>query len=199
MIFDFDGTLADTFPAFQNAFQQAILHFGLRPVDAGELHVLRGKSARELIAHLGIPVWKVPCVGNFVRGLMTAHPVRLFAGMDEVLHRLARTGVTLAVVSSNSEANVRAGLGPELAVLFAAFECGAGLFGKAARFRKVVKRTGCARHEVLAVGDELRDAEAAHATGLAFGAVGWGYTELEALQRTAPAAVFRKPEDLLRL
>lgn len=199
LIFDFDGTLADSFPAFQIAFREAIPRFGLRPVSDEELPTLRGKSAREVIRYLGLPMWKVPRVGKFVRERMAAEAVTLFAGMESTLRALAQSGAQLAVVSSNSEANVRAVLGPELAGLFASFDCGASLFGKASKFRRMAKRGGCAAREVLAIGDELRDAEAAHEAGIDFGAVAWGYTELAGLQRGEPARVFHETADLLAL
>src|SRR6187401_2679699 len=98
LIFDFDGTLADTFPAFQLAFQEAIPRFGLREVGAVELSRLRGMGVREVIRYLGLPMWKVPRVGKFVRVVMASHPVLLFAGMYGVLRRLAGAGIALAVV-----------------------------------------------------------------------------------------------------
>lgn len=199
LIFDFDGTLADSFPAFEQAFGEAISRFGLRAVDVADIPRLRAMDAREIIRDLGLPLWKVPRVGKFVRERMAARPLCLFAGMERILRELARLGMKLTVVSSNSETNVRAALGPELSALFTTFDCGASLFGKAAKFRAVLRRTGIACEEALAVGDELRDAEAATAAGLAFGAVAWGYTDLAALQRSTPAEVFCEPADLLRL
>ncbi len=153
-------------------------------------------GAREIIRFLGLPFWKVPRVGKFVRERMAAEPLQLFTGMDEVLPALATSGLTLAIVSSNSEANIRAVLGPKLTSLFATFACGASLFGKASRFRQVLKRTGISPAETLSIGDELRDAEAAKAAGIDFGAVAWGYTDVTALQRSSPATVFHTPADL---
>ena len=199
LIFDFDGTLADTFPAFQAAFREAIPRFGLRRVEPSDFARLRGMGAREVIRFLGLPMWQVPQVGQFVREVMGGRPVRLFDGMEDALRQLAAAGVKLAVVSSNSEENVRRGLGPALAGLFEAFDCGASLFGKAAKFRRVAKRTACKLGEVLAIGDELRDAEAAKSAKMAFGAVAWGFTELTSLEQGASAEVFHAPGDLLRL
>lgn len=199
LIFDFDGTLADTFPAFEVAIAEAIPKFGLRPVTAEETRQLRGMSAREVIRYLGLPMWKVPKVGRFVREVMAAHPLRLFDGTETALRQIAAAGVKLAVVSSNSEENVRRGLGRDLAALFEVFDCGASIFGKAAKFRSVAKRTGIAPGDVLAIGDELRDADAAKLAKVAFGAVAWGYSDPQALQQAAPAEVFHTRADLLRL
>jgi phosphoglycolate phosphatase len=199
LIFDFDGTLADTFPAFERAVQEAIPRFGMRAVNSEDLARLRGMSAREIIRFLRLPFWKVPRVGKFVRERMAAERLQLFKGVDEILRTLAEAGLTLAFVSSNSETNIRAVLGPELASLFTTFACGASLFGKASRFRQVLKRTGVAPAQTITIGDEIRDAEAAASAGIAFGAVAWGYTEVTALQRSDPAAVFHTPADLLSL
>ena len=196
LIFDFDGTLADSYPAFERAFREAIPRFGLRAGDELEIGKLRGMGAREIIRYFGIPWWNVPRIAKYVRSRMAEEPLRLFHGTSDALERLHRAGVRLAVVSSNSEANVRAGLGAKLTALFATFACGASLFGKATKFRQVLKRLAVSPEDALAVGDELRDAEAAASAGIDFGAVAWGYTTLEALQRGKPACIFQQPEDL---
>ena len=54
VIFDFDGTLADTLPWFRASFHDVIARFDLKPVAAEELEGLRGLSAREIMARLGV-------------------------------------------------------------------------------------------------------------------------------------------------
>lgn len=192
LIFDFDGTLADSFPHFVAHIRQVVEHFGLRRIGPEALDDLRGRSAAEVIAYLGIPAWKVPLVARYVRRLMTADAARisLFPGAHETLQRLANRGVRLAVVSSNTEANIRVIFGPESARLIDVYECGAALFGKATKFRKVLRLTKVPRSQALAIGDETRDLEAAVRAGIAFGAVSWGYTKTAALKAHSPAFVF---------
>jgi phosphoglycolate phosphatase len=90
-------------------------------------------------------------------------------------------------------------LGERLAGLFSAYSCGASIFGKGAKLRKLVARFPVERSQVLCVGDEIRDVEAARKEGVAFGAVAWGYTRLEALAAHAPEETFMAPADLLAL
>jgi phosphoglycolate phosphatase len=104
--------------------------------------------------------------------------------------------VKLGIVSSNSEENIRAILGPDQARLIGVFECGASLFRKARRFRKALQRTGIGAGETITVGDEIRDLEAAREAGIAFGAVAWGYTDAEALRALAPAFLFHQPAEI---
>jgi phosphoglycolate phosphatase len=105
-------------------------------------------------------------------------------------------GVRLALVTSDGEANARRQLGDANAALFSDFACGASLFGKAAKFRRVVRRAGADPASVIAIGDEVRDMEAARAAGLGFGAVTWGYAAPEKLRALEPDLVFERMEDI---
>jgi phosphoglycolate phosphatase len=70
------------------------------------------------------------------------------------------------------------------------------VFGKAARFRKVLRRSGISPPDALAIGDEIRDLEAARRAGIAFGAAGWGFTRAEALQARGPNVLFSSIEEI---
>jgi phosphoglycolate phosphatase len=131
-----------------------------------------------------------------MRGLAArdAGELALFPGIPALLARLRAGGVTLALVSSNREDVVRRVLGPESAGLIDRYACGAAVFGKARRFRAVVRASGLSPARVLCLGDELRDHAAATRAGLAFGAVAWGYTRADALAVARPAHLFATPE-----
>ena len=70
------------------------------------------------------------------------------------------------------------------------------LFGKAAKFRRVVRRAGVAAAQAISIGDEVRDIEAARAAGIACGAVMWGYAAPDALRAFGPVMVFRRMQDI---
>src|SRR5260370_4746385 len=84
-----------------------------------------------------------------------------------MLGELSQLGVTLAVVSSDSESNVRKALGKN-ADLISQFACGASLFGKAVKYKAVLKRTGIAVADAICIGDEVRDGEAPRQAGVDF-------------------------------
>jgi len=198
IIFDFDGTLADTFPWFTSVLNGVADRYRFRRIEPDEVEGLRGHSAQQLIAHLGVARWKLPFIARHMRRLAASdsEPVAIFPGIDAMLHRLKREGLTLAIVSSNTESNIRRALGPEMAAAFTHFACGAGLFGKATKFRLLARRAGVEHRQCLCIGDEIRDFEAASDAGMAFGAVGWGFTSAAALQALAPAFMFAEPGDI---
>jgi phosphoglycolate phosphatase len=198
VIFDFDGTLADTFPWFMRIINDVADRYAFKRIEPHEVEMLRGMGAAEIMAHLGVPRWKLALIANHMRKRKAREigETRLFAGVEAMLARLDDAGVKLAVVSSNSEANVRAILGPELAARIACFECGASVFGKAARFRAVLRRSGISPPDALCVGDEIRDLEAARRAGIAFGAAGWGFTRADALQARGPNVLFSSIDEM---
>jgi phosphoglycolate phosphatase len=117
-----------------------------------------------------------------------------FAGIPALLARLRAGGIDLALVSSNREDVVRRVLGAPSAGLIGTYACGTSVFGKARRFRAVVRGSGLSSSAVLCLGDELRDHAAATQAGLDFGAVTWGYTRAPALAAAGPAHLFSTPE-----
>jgi len=198
-IFDFDGTLADTFPWVERIMDQVADHFQLKRLEPHELETLRGPDARKLLKAYRLPFWKILEIATHVRALMSQdiHNIALFEGMDRLLRDLSERGVRLALVSSNSCENVHTVLGLELGSLFRYYECGVSFFGKTNKFRKIMRQSGVLPYEAISIGDEIRDLEAAKKANVDFGAVSWGYTRVEALMALAPCEVFTSVDDIL--
>lgn len=200
-IFDFDGTLADTFPLFIDSINGLAVRHDFRQVEHHEVDRLRSMGAREILRDLRLPVHRVPRVLLDFRTLMQQRSgeIRPFAGIAQALQSLADRQVMLALATSNSLANVEAVLGEALVERFAAVECSSGLFGKAHRLRRILQATRVERTDAIYIGDEIRDAHAARKIGIRFGAVGWGYTDFAALTRMSPDAAFNEPGELTGL
>lgn len=196
-IFDLDGTLVDSFPWFLRTINDVADRFGFRRVANEDVEGLRHASSREILARLEVPLWKLPAIARHARRLKAeaAGEIPLFAGVEAMLRTLAESGVQLALVTSDSEANAREKLG-EAAALFSHFDCAASLFGKAAKFRRVIRRAGVDPAQVIAIGDEVRDIEAARAVGIACGAVCWGYAAPAALRALGPDHTFERMDEI---
>jgi len=199
VILDFDGTLADSWPWLVGALADTARCFGLPPIAPAQAEALRGQDSHAALKALGVPTWKLPRLGSHLRHLAAAAPAPpLFPGIPEVLHRLSGAGLTLAIASSNSGAQIRRTLGPELTALIAHQAVEASLFGKAARFRRILRASGISATEAIAIGDESRDIAAARRAGIAAGAVGWGYAKPALLAAQRPDALFDSPGDIAR-
>ncbi|MCE1254455.1 MAG: HAD hydrolase-like protein [Anaerolineae bacterium] len=199
LMFDFDGTLADSFPWLTGVIHKISEKYQLSPLSVQQLEALRGADSRDIMAQLGVPFWKLPQMAAYARQLASEDidQIHLFAGMDNLLQKLSERSFTLAVVSSNAQENIKRVLGPQNTALMAYFECGAPLSGKQAHIKRLLKQSGVPAAQAMLIGDEVRDVEAAHQAGVAAGAVSWGYNRRDLLAMHHPTAIFSSPEDLL--
>lgn len=200
VIFDFDGTLADSFPWFLSVLNAVARRHGLRTLGAAEVEGLRLLGTGEILRRMRVPAWKLPAITRDMRALKAeaAGDIPLFPGVPEMLRGLDEGGARLAIASSDSEASIRRTLGPP-AALIGHFACGASLFGKATKLRQVLRAMDAPAEAAIYVGDETRDAEAAARAGMAFGAVTWGYAAPAALLALGPGRVFASPAEILAL
>ncbi|WP_237216789.1 HAD hydrolase-like protein [Falsiroseomonas oryziterrae] len=195
LLFDFDGTLADSWPWFLGTLDGTADRFGLRRITKDQAEALRGQDSHAVMRALGVPMWKVPRIAAHLKEQAATAPAPpLFPGVPAMLRRLAARGIVLAIASSNTERQIRRTLGPELSALIRHVAAEATLFGKATRFRRILRDTGVPAAEAMAVGDEVRDIEAAQDAGVAAGAVAWGYAWPSILASRRPHALFDAPE-----
>jgi phosphoglycolate phosphatase len=199
IIFDCDGTLADTLPGMQHIYNEVAGGMGLPLVEDAQLDTLRTLHGDALLRALQVPLWKLPVLVAKMRRAMGAcrRQWLLFDGIPTALNALFRKGFHLAIVSSNSRQNVIGVLGAELASLIRDFDCSASIFGKASRLKRLLRRTGISASHTIYVGDEVRDSEAAKECGITFAAVTWGYHGEELLRAQDPSVLLRTPSDMI--
>jgi phosphoglycolate phosphatase len=197
--FDFDGTLADSADWFIEVLNHLAGEFHFKALSAQDREKMRGLHTREILKHLGIPMWKLPRIAARMRRLAARDrdQIRLFPGIPALFEELHHHGVRIAVISSNSEENVRRIFGSKMTGFTTHFNCGASLFGKTTRLKAVLRRFKLSPSEAIYVGDELRDAIAAREANWHFGGVAWGYSSPEALLAHSPEQFFTRVEEIV--
>jgi len=198
-IFDFDGTLADSTAWFAGALNEVARLNRFREISPDDRETLRGLSSKEIFAYLGIPTWKLPLIVRQLRAAAArdAGQISAFPWVPDVLATLRSRGVAIAIVSSNTKANILRVLGAEVAAMIDQFGTGASLFGKTAKIEAVIKRCGSTAVLTTSVGDEVRDVEAARPLGVNTLAVTWGYATASALEAAQPTRIVHAPAELL--
>lgn len=191
VVFDFDGVLADSAGWMLDVLPGVIETFGLAPLTRDQLQALRGAPTREVVKALRAPAWKIPFIATHMRKLSAAdaHAIPRFDGVPQLFAALKAAGATTAVVSSNGEATLRAVLAAETMAAVDVLDAGIGLYGKAARLKRLARRVGRPVSQAVYIGDETRDIDAARKAGFSSAAVSWGYATRDVLVAAGPTVV----------
>lgn len=200
IIFDFDGVIADSFDVLVEATNRLAGEFGYPHVSPTQIPHIKNLSSREMIQQFAIARWKMPFfLRRFRQELNQLTPnLRLVDGMKELLEDISQQGYRLGIVTSNARQNVEEFLHlQELDHLFEFICAGQVLLGKARILKQLVKRYRVTPKQVLYVGDETRDIEAAHRAGLRIIAVSWGLNSRDILAKHNPDVLIDRPEELL--
>jgi phosphoglycolate phosphatase len=198
-IFDFDGTLADSFPWFLSVLNDVADKYRFKRTADDEIEMLRMLNIREIIKHLQVPLWKMPLIALEMRKRMfqDIDCISTFPGVGVMLEELVTKNIVPAIVTSNSESNVRAVLGPLNANLIKYYACDTSLFGKSAKIKKLLQISGVSAAQAICIGDEVRDLNAARSLGIDFGAVAWGYANLQAFAAHTPDQTFLEMREIV--
>jgi phosphoglycolate phosphatase len=201
VIFDFDGTIADTFDAGLMILNKLAGEFGFRPLEAKDLEKARDMRTHQLVRFLGVPARKMSRIAR--RGSEELHgciqSIQPLRGMAEALHELRRLGYSLGIITSNTEINVNIFLRNHGLELFDFIRCSSKLLGKARMIRSVIRKQHVPAVDILFVGDETRDIEACQRVGIRIVAVTWGYNSRRSLVAMKPDFVFDDPQELVSL
>jgi phosphoglycolate phosphatase len=200
VLWDFDGTLADTFSCMVAAYNTVAARRGLRRIE--DAAAVRGLTPLALLRTLDIPLVRLP---SLLAGVLAAvrrdmPAVRLFPNMAEILDSFAREGCRMSVLSSNSHDNILTCL--QANSVADHFESVLGyrrLLGKGEGIRRFLRERAAAGERAVYVGDEVRDIVAARKAGVDVAAVTWGYNTSELLAQHAPDYLMERPEQLLTL
>lgn len=199
VIFDFDGTIANTLPILiEVAEQWAVTEM---PLTVELVEELRGMPAQHALKRVGIPLRKVPTLvtrgrKELISRLADAKP---FSGMLDVIKELSKT-CTLYVMSSNSDDNINHFLKSYgVYKYFKSVHGNVSVFGKTKVLKKIIKSENLDKSRSIYVGDEVRDIEAAHKIDLKVASVTWGYNNKKILSQYKPDFLIERPQDLLKV
>lgn len=197
VIFDFDGTIADSLAAVIHVFER--LTDRREPFTSAEIKAMQHKDLLQIALDLGIPKWKIPWLLYRGRRMFRHHmkDVKIHPGMAEFITSLHKQKTQMFVLSSNSRENVELYLRWHgLEQYFIGIYGGASLFGKARSLHRLLKKYDIDPSESWYVGDERRDVAGSHAVGLKIVAVTWGYNSRHALREAKPDVLVDTPEEL---
>jgi phosphoglycolate phosphatase len=196
-IFDFDGTLADSFAVVAEVFHELTGH--RHKMSEHQIEAFRGKPAHQVVRELGIRWWRLPMLVHRGRRAMRIRmeEIQIFPGMPGLIKHLHAEGHKLFILSSNSAGNIRRFLAANgLEEYFTDVQGGIGLFGKISALRRILRKHHIRPGNATYVGDEVRDILAAKRAGTHMVAVAWGYNNPDILADASPDMLVKTPAEL---
>ncbi len=201
VLFDFDGTLADTRHIVYNTYGRLADKHGFNKISREEMYEMKSMSIKERFKRSGVPVFKVPQLAREARAIYgefmdTAAP---YPGIRELLQALNKRGLLLFIVSSNSVSNINGFLAAHNLELFDRVCSSSGIFGKHRAINRVIEDLGIQMEEAVYVGDEVRDIIACKKVPVRIIAVTWGYDDVSLLHNSKPDFLVEDPAEIIHL
>jgi len=202
LIFDFDGTIADTFTPTMVILREEYLRWGDRFHRQHTINQLRSLTIQQIIHTIPGGWWKFIYLllkaKRYVKA--HAHQIKAYPGIVYTLHTLHDQGYRLHIVTSNNTANVQHFLRQYgLEEVFTSITPTRGLWRKAKTLHQVCRRLGIRPSEALYFGDEIRDIQACKKAGVPIVSVSYGYNSLAGLQKFSPDHLVKKPSQILTI
>jgi HAD superfamily hydrolase (TIGR01509 family) len=201
IIFDFDGTLADTIDILLSITNRLSVEFGFKSATKEELAQLSNLNSWQILMYSGISLFKFPLLIRKLKAELRSElpNIQLFPGIKEVLLELKNSGFQLGIITSNSRENVldsivRNGLQDTFDFIYSSTT-----FGKHKVINRWLNKQNINPEKVVYVGDEIRDIEAARKTRIKVIAVCWGFNSREALATHNPDFLMEKPQELIEV
>ncbi|NJM98090.1 MAG: HAD hydrolase-like protein [Phormidesmis sp. RL_2_1] len=200
LIFDFDGTIADTLEAIVRITNRIAPEYGYSPTTPEKLKYYQSLSTQEMLKQSEIPLFRLPFLLRRVRRELGAELKNVPIAPDLVatLKDLLAANHRLMIMSSNSQHNIQGFLDLHgIGDIFDMIQGGVGLLSKARALKRIVQKGNLDFSQVIYVGDETRDIDASHQIGILIAAVTWGFSSREALAAQKPSFLIDHPRQLL--
>jgi phosphoglycolate phosphatase len=201
LLFDFDGTIADSFHLAMEILEDLRPIHNLPLLTEAELYEMRGLSIPAILSKLGISIFMLPSLIHNTKKYMHKRLNDLIPifGMPEVLRNFKQMQIPMALLTSNSSENVLPFLDRYDCNVFDWFDFDVNLFNKSRHIRLQVHKRKLMESNCIYIGDEIRDIKAAKDNRIPIISVTWGLNPVVLLQKHKPDYLIDTPANLLKL
>lgn len=208
VLFDLDGTLADSLADLANATNAALVAVGCPPHPTAAYRFMVGDGAQTLCAR-AVPAHRQGLADD-VRLRMRAHydahcfdETRLYPGILDLVRTLAERGCQLAVLSNKPDDFTHRMIAhyfqPNPFQIVRGQRAGAPLKPDPTTALEIAQQLHIPAAEWLYLGDTNTDMQTAQAAGMAPVGVLWGFRERAELLASGAVEILATPADLLKL
>ncbi len=200
LIFDFDGTIADSLDALVRIANKYSKSYGYKRITDEKRDQMRHETSQAIMSDFGLSPWRLLFLALRVKAELRREipDIKLNSGMKKALDQLHEQGYTLGIATSNSKRTVELFLKNHNLDCFD-FVYGRTVFSKATIIKSILRKYNFDPKQVTYIGDETRDIDAARAVGIGIISVAWGMNSAEILRSHNPDHVITEPDSFQRV
>ena len=201
IIFDFDGTIADSLQAGIKITNKIADKLNFRKLDPNKIDYYKNLSPSDFLKLMKVPIYKIPALATIYHAEFNKiiGQLKPFANIDIVVKELAKH-YKLGILSSNSVENIKIFLkNNNLDSYFSFIHSQPHIFGKSANIKRILRQARLNNRQAIYIGDEVRDIQAAKKAKIPIIAVSWGLNSLQNLQKHNPDFLITEPLQILDL
>jgi phosphoglycolate phosphatase len=200
ILFDFDGTLANSFDLLIEIYNQRAGFLFAKKIDESGFDLLREYKVNEFLKYHNLHFWNIPFLIQYIRSNFEKRCLEIdfYEQIKQLIRFLStQSELKLGILSSNTQSLLDTFLKNEEVENDFYFVIGTNLMSKRKYLEDIFVNYNISKDEVIYVSDEKRDVDLCHELGIEVVAVTWGLNTFEFLVDTKPTYIARSVDELL--
>lgn len=204
VIFDFDGTIADSIETITRIYNELASQYGFKIIDREEIKKIRGMTPWKILMDLRqswISIFKITFLIRKIEYKLAQEIglLKPFPQIKETVSLLKEQGYSLGIITSDLESIVKNFLDANRMEVFDFIYSSGRIFSKDRLIKNFLNKTGIDKETAYYVGDEIRDIKTAKNAQIHSIAVTWGFASKEALAAQNPDFLIDSPVELIKI
>jgi phosphoglycolate phosphatase len=199
IVFDFDGTLANSFDLLMEIYNQRAGFLFAKKIDENSFNFLREYKVNEFLKYHNLHFWNIPFLIPYIRSNFEKRclQIKLYDQIEPMIHSISsKPEVILGVISSNTQNLLDIFFGEIGLANDFYFVIGTNLLSKRKYLEDIFVKYNINKGEVIYVSDEKRDIDLCNELEIETVAVTWGLNSFEFLLETKPTYIARSVDEL---
>lgn len=199
IIFDFDGTLADSKETAVTAYNRLAERRGYRHLTEADIPIMQKQNIAERCKYVGVKMFMIPFLaGEFYNDYRASmKEMELYQGTREMLLKIHDMGIKMAIISSNHSQIIQNFLDKEQVNCIDDIICSKFIFAKHRMLKRFMKEHNLEKEDLIYVGDECRDINSCKKIGLKVIWVSWGFDLFQAAAASDPDYMVEEKQEIL--
>jgi phosphoglycolate phosphatase len=192
ILFDFDGTIANTMNLVLQEYNSVANKYLAKRVDTNKIKELQEMNIRQVMKIHNLYFWNLPILLIIIKNSINKKSLQIkpFEGVIETIKNLKeeKNECIIGILSANKKSTIESFLERnQVEKEFDFIVSSKGLFNKQKDIERILQKYKLNKSDIIYVCDEVRDISVCNKIGIPSIAVGWGFNSPNALENSNPS------------